>query len=397
MSLNIVCLVVSACGGGGTDSPSQSVAPAPPSSPPPSPPPPGSTSFRPNVYVEQNASDGVKYIRVEEPAFDPFQQAAAQRVIADQTFGPGPGANNVIGGPGTTQIRNVDVVEMKHGFTLQGSGTVHIYDYTYTQFAGGGSIFGAGIKLGDNGAPTNGDTYIQRVVADGMQAPDGTYKVSNNDFIGVEEDSDSIFIRDVTGGNFGDAGVDTKSTRVYLMNATLSGGHRMLRAWPGVEIVVVNSIINSSPGHTQGWVYDGTAKISYYNTLWCQDASSLSASDAACSRTPLAVEGEDMSFTDASARFVQLQSNPLPQVNAFFQTRIDQIIVEASRDNGGSWQVVSLPNTGSAGVPPVGDTRYRIPIDLNSGNYIFRASYRLNGAPVGQHSLTVSENGTVGS
>ncbi len=349
------------------------------------------------MYIEQNGSDGVKYLRVEEPPFDPFQQAAAQRVIADRKFGPGPGANNVISGTETTQIRNVDVVDMKHGFTLQGSGKVHIYDYTYTRFAGGGSIFGAGIKLGDNGAPTNGDTYIQRVVADGMQAPDGTYKVSNNDFIGVEEDSDAIFIRDVTGGNFGDAGVDTKSTRVYLMNATLSGGHRMLRAWPGVEIVVVNSIINSSPGHTQGWVYDGTAKISYYNTLWCQHASSPSASDAACSRTPLAVEGEDMSFSDASARFFQLPSNPLPQVNAFFQTRIDQIIVEASRDSGSSWQVVSLPNTGGAGAAPVGDTRYRIPLDLNSGNYIFRASYRLNGAPVGEHSLIVNEDGTVGS
>jgi hypothetical protein len=332
---------------------------------------------------------------VEEPTYDPFQQATAQHVIADKPLGPGPGVNNVIG-EGTTQIRNVDVSEMKHGLTLQSSGMVHIYDYTYTQFAGGGSIFGAAIKIGDY-YPTHGDTYIQRVVADGLVEPDGSYKLNNNDFLGIEEDSDAIYVRDVTGGNFGDAGVDVKSSRIYLMNATLSGGHRMLRAWPGVEIVVVNSIINSSPGHTQGWVFNNTAKVSYYNTLWCQNAAAPSATDANCSRTPLAIEGEDMSFSDAAAQFVQLEANPLPQVSPFFQTRMDEIVVEYSRDNGTTWQPLAMPNTGGPGSPPVGDLRYRIPLDLNAGNYLFRASYKLNGAPVGQHSLSVNEDGTVTS
>jgi hypothetical protein len=332
------------------------------------------------------------YIRVEEPPHDPFEGGTADRVIDSETYGPGPGVNNVISA-GTTQIRNLDVVEMKHGLTLQSSGTVHVYDYTYTKFAGGGSIFGAGIKIGDY-YPTHGDTYIQRVVADGMVAPDGSYKLNNNDFIGIEEDSGSIYIRDVTGGNFGDAGIDTKSSRIYLMNATISGGHRILRAWPGVEIVVVNSIINSSPGHTQGWVFNNTAKISYYNTLWCQNASAPSDEDAACSRTPLSIEGEDMSFSDASARFVALGSNPLPDVTPFVQTRIDQIVVEYSNDNGSTWQTMSLPNTGGPGKPPVGDPRYKIPLNLDSGAYVFRASYFLNGAQVGGHSVSVGEDGT---
>lgn len=336
------------------------------------------------------------YIRIEEPPYDPLQGEAAQNIIADTTYGPGPGVNNVINSAGATQIRNLDVVEMKHGLTLQSSGTVHIYDYTYTRFAGGGSIFGAGIKIGDY-YPTNGDTYIQRVVADGMVSPDGSYKLNNNDFIGIEEDSDSIFIRDVTGGNFGDAGIDTKSTRIYLMNATLSGAHRILRAWPGVEMVVVNSIINSSPGHIQAWVFDSTAKISYFNTLWCQNATSPSASDANCSRTPLSIEGEDMSFSDAAARFIELPSNPLPEINPFFSTQIDEIVVETSRDNGANWQVLSLANTGGPGSPPVGDTRYRIPLDLSSGSYLFRASYRLNGSQVGERSFTVNESGDVTS
>jgi hypothetical protein len=104
-----------------------------------------------------------------------------------------------------------------------------------------------------------------------------------------------------------------------------------------------------------------------------------------------------MSVSDASARFVQLSSNPLPQVNPFFTTRIDQIVVEASRDNGATWQTISLPNTGGPGAPPVGDTRYQLPLDLNAGNYVFRASYRLNGAQVGDYSLTVNEDGSATS
>lgn len=386
------------CGGGGSSTPADVPStgrPAPFTPPPVTPSDPN--AYRPTLFIEQNPVDGSKFLRVEEPRIDPFVPGTPERIIADQTFGPGPGSNNVIGGPETTLIRNVDVVRMKHGLTLQNSSMVSIYDYTYTQFDGAGSIYGAGIKLGDNALPTNGDTYIQRVVADGMQAPDPTYKVSNNDFIGIEGDSDAIYIRDVTGGHFGDAGIDTKSTRVYVMNATLSGGHRMLRAWPGVEIVLVNAIINSSPGETQGWIKDGTAKISYYNTLWCQNAAAPSATDASCSWTPLAIEGEDMSFSDVAARFVALSSNPLPKINPFFRTNMDEIVVEASTNNGASWNTVALPNTGEPGSPPTGDLRFRIPLNLAAANYLFRASYRFNGAMVGEYSLPINEAGTVTS
>jgi hypothetical protein len=329
--------------------------------------------------------------------FDPFLPGTPQRTIVDKTLGPQPGVNNVINGPETTLIHNVDVVQMKHGLTLQGSALVSIYDYTYTGFDGAGAIYGAAIKLGDNGFPTNGDTYIRRVVADGQQAPDATYRISNNDFIGVETNSDAIFIRDVTGGNFGDGGIDTKSTRVYLMNATLSGGHRMLRAWPGVEIILVNSIINASPGHAQAWIYDATAKISYYNTLWCQDAAQPSATDANCSRTPLQLEGENMAFSDIAARLVPLSANPLPSVTPFFHTEMDQIMVETSTDNGATWKALPLANTGGPGSPPLGDLRFAIPLDLSAADYLFRASYRLNGAAVGEPSLAINEAGTVTS
>lgn len=336
-------------------------------------------------------------MRVEEPRYDVFQPATPQRTIADKSFGPEPGLNNVINDPETTLIRNIDIVRMKHGLTLQGSGLVSIYGYTYTRFDGGGAIHGAAIKLGDNGQPTNGHTYIQRVVADGQQAPDATYTISNTDFIGIEADSDSIFIRDVTGGNFGDGGIDAKSTHVYLMNATLSGGYRMLRAWPGVEITLVNSIINASPGHAQAWIYDATARISYYNTLWCRDAVEPSAANANCSRTPLLLEAENLAFADIAARLVPLSTNPLPAVSPFFRTRMDEIVVETSTDNGGTWKTLALANTGAPGSPPVGDLRFAIPLDLSATTYLFRASYRLNGAAVGEHSLVINDAGTVAS
>lgn len=395
----LVCLsnlVLAGCGGGGSDTTAEFAAPGNPARPAP-PPAAGQTVYRPTLYIEQSPTDGTKFLRVEEPLFDVFLEGTPQRTIADTAFGPQPGVNNVINGPASTLIRNVDVVRMKHGLTLQGSALVSIYDYTYTGFDGGGAIYGAAIKLGDNGLPTNGDTYIQRVVADGQQAPDATYKISNNDFIGVETDSDSIFIRDVTGGNFGDGGIDTKSTHIYLMNATLSGGHRMLRAWPGVEITLVNSVINASPGHGQAWIYDATAKISYYNTLWCENAVAPSAANANCSRTPLLLEGENMAFSDIAARLVPLSANPLPAVSPFFRTEMDQIVVETSTDNGGTWKTLTLTNTGGPGSPPVGDLRFAIPLDLAAANYLFRASYRLNGAAVGERSLAINEAGTVTS
>ena len=391
--------ILSACGGGGDQELTSIDTPAaplpPPSSPPspPGPPPPGgpqSGEVRPVLYIEKDA-DGATFLRAQEQNYDPFN-GAAQRIVADRTLGPSPGANFVVEGAETTRITNVDVVEMKHGFTLQSSAEVSIYDYTYTKFNGGGSIHGAAIKLGDNGRPTNGATYIQRVVADGMQTPDATYKISNNDFIGIEWDSGPIFVRDVTGKNFGDGGVDTKSGPIYLMNATLDGAHRMVRSW-GVEIVLVNAIINGRSGHSQGWVSGPDAKIRYYNTLWCMDSENPSPSDPKCKPDPWVVESDDMSLAEAQSRFIPLQSNPLADVSPFFKTSIDEIAVEYSTD-GRTWQTLSLPNTGKPGSAPVGDTRYRLPLNLGDANYLFRASYRKMGGKVGATSEVIDEAGT---
>jgi hypothetical protein len=386
---------LSACGGG-SDSPLAELDTPAATSPPAAPPPPAgpqSGEVRPVLFIEKNP-DGATFLRIQEQHYDPFN-GGAQRIIADRQLGPSPGVNFVIEGTQTTSISNVDAVEMKHGFTLQSSAEVSIYDYTYTKFNGGGSIHGAAIKLGDNGRPTNGTTYIQRVVADGMQTPDATYKISNNDFIGIEWDSGPIYVRDVTGKNFGDGGIDTKSGPIYLMNATLEKAHRMVRSW-GVEIVLVNSIINGTAGHSQGWVSGPDAKIRYYNTLWCMDSENPSPSDPNCKPDPWVVESDDMSLAEARSRFIPLQSNPLADVSPFFKTNIDEIVVEYSTD-GRTWQTLSLVNTGKPGSAPVGDTRYKLPLNLGDANYLFRASYRKMGGRVGATSEVINESGTAQS
>jgi hypothetical protein len=204
-------------------------------------------------------------------------------------------------------------------------------------------------------------------------------------------------VRDVTGKNFGDGGVDTKSGPVYLMNATLDGAHRMIRSW-GVEIVLVNAIVNGRSGHSQGWVSNpewlpgADAKVRYYNTLWCMDSENPSASDPKCKSDPWVVESDDMAPADALSKFIPLQSNPLPDVSPFFKTSIDEIVVEYSTD-GRTWQTLSLPNTGGPGAAPIGDPRYRLPLNLEDADYLFRASYRKMGGRIGATSEIIDEAG----
>lgn len=396
---------LAACGGGGirsasADTPSAPLPlqPGPPPPPettpppaPPAPPPsgPASSGPQPVLFLEKDA-DGTTHLRVEEHRHEPFP---ADRVIADREMGPSPGSNFVIEGDQKTHIRNFHAKEVKHGLTLQQSADVSIYNYTYDKFNGGGSIHGAAIKLGDNGRPTNGSTYIQRVVADGQQKPDPTYKVSNNDFIGIEFDSDTIYVRDVTGKNFGDAGVDSKSGPVYMMNVTLDGAHRMVRAWHETEIVLVNSIINAADGDTQAWLMSEKGTIRHYNTLWCDGAVDPSPTNPKCRTEPWHVEGEDVSASVAATRIIPLQENPLPKISPFFTTSIDEIAAEYSRDGGRTWNRLNMPNMGGPGSAPVGDPRYKLPLNLGDADYLFRASYLKNGGRVGEMSRVVDETG----
>jgi hypothetical protein len=404
LAVALVCALILgvACSGGGGGAAGASPPPPPMSPPPPPPPPPVGPPepplpppgvIRPTLFIEKE-TDGTTYIRVLEQVYDPFAPNAPQRTIANMAFGPAPGVNVEIMGDLTTLVRNVDVVDMKHGLQILGTNTLSIYDYTYTRFAGDGSIHGAAIKLGD-GVPTNGAAYIQRVFADGFQAPDGSYQVGNTDFIGVELDSGPVYIRDVTGRRFSDGGVDSKSSPVIIMNATLFSGNRMIRAWGNVEFIIVNSIINASPGDTHAWIFDNTSTVRYYNTLWCENAVDPSPTNPDCRTTPWNIQGEEIDEDEAAARIFQAASNPLPANNPFFHTQVERIVLQYSADGGATWQDMSVPNTGGIGSAPIGDPRYRIPLDLASANYVFRAWYEQNGAKIGETSLVVDEAGLV--
>ncbi|MES1199703.1 MAG: hypothetical protein ABUS48_06965 [Pseudomonadota bacterium] len=368
-------------GGGGGSTPT-------PSTPITNPP----SNVQPTLFIEHDP-DGTAYIRVQEQTYNPFGSAGPARTIQNQNAGPSPGADFIVTGEQSTYVANINATRMKVGMDLMSSGLVSIYNYNFDDVEGNGDIYGAGVKLGANARPTTGATFLQRAFADGRESPDATYTISNTDFIGIERNSKSIYVRDVTGRRFGDAGIDTKAGPVFVMNATLQGGHRMLRLWSGVEVTIANSIVNASPGQMQVWLQDSTSALRYYNVLWCLNAATPSPSDPNCHSKPWLIESDGMTAAQAIGRTAELTSNPLPSVSTFFATQIDQIIVEYSSNGGTSWQALGLLNTGSPGHPPNGDLRFKIPLDLNAGDYRFAAYYMRNGAAIGHQSRIINEAG----
>lgn len=343
----------------------------------------------PALFVERDG-DAV-YLRVETQRFSPFGARPPEQRVADRQLGRRPGDSFTINTPASVLIEHVVADHMKHGVRLDHTRTVSIYDYRYQSFDGGGGIYGAAIKLGASGG-AEGPTYIQRVIGDGAQAPDASYHRSNTDFIGVELNSGEVLIRDVTGRRFGDAGVDSKSGPVYIMNATLEHTHRALRAWGGVEITIANSIVNAAPNHAQIWLADATASVRYYNVLWCQGASNPAPGDPHCRMQPWLIEGDDMDAQAAARRVTELSANPLPRVSPFFGGATDAIVIEYSSDHGAHWRPMRIANAGDDNGPPRGDPRFRVSADLDAANVWFRARTRQDGA-LGPPSRTVTGNG----
>lgn len=321
-----------------------------------------------------------------------FAPDAPARVLRDQQKGPSPDQSYRVTGLESVLVEGLKTTRLKYGLQVLDTPRVAVYNFSYDQFDGGGQIHGGAIKVGNNDRPITGPLFVQTAYADGRQQPDGSYRVSNTDFLGVERKNAPVYLRNATGKNFGDAGVDSKGQKVYLMNATLESGHRMVRAWGGAEIILVNSIVNAAPGRTQIWISDQNATVRYHNTLWCDGADKPSASHPNCRADPWRIEGDRISKEEAAKRVIPLFDNPLPGESPFFATRIDRLEVEYSID-GGPWLALDLPNTGGMGKAPVGDLRWRVPLDLNTGAYRFRARFSLGGKAVGEPSQPVDEQG----
>jgi hypothetical protein len=334
-------------------------------------------TLRPLVHLESDP-DGTRYVRVMERSYAAFTPAST---IQNISSGPRINITSAL----ATLVRNVSFRNVKYGVNITGDGMVSIDNMHFIDWNGGGDIHGAAIRVGrDNGAAT----YIQRVFADGQEAPDASYDRSNTDFISIERNSAPVFVRYATGRRFGDAGVDAKSN-VALMNVTINGAHRTLRIWSGATLTIANAIINVPQGHEQVWMQQSSSRLRYYNTLWCIGSANPSPNDSACSTNPTTIGVDGISVGQARQQMEALSSNPLTS-NSFFATEIDRVVIEYSNNNGSTW--TTMATGGASGRAPYGDTRYRIPFNLNSGTYRFRAHYERNGARVGS-AVTINESG----
>lgn len=340
---------------------------------------PAATTLRPIVTIETDP-DGTANVRVAEQVYNAFTPSITLENREDDRF-------NILSNV-PIMLRNVRSNESRYGIYISNNSPVSVDRYAFHRWNGQGSIYGGAIKLDRSGSAP---TFVQRVFADGMSRPDGSYTVSNTDFIGVEHNGAPLYVRGATGRNFGDGGVDAKSN-VYLMNITIDGAHRGLRAWKNTTITIANSIINVPAGHQHVWLSDSTSSVRYYNVLWCVGSTRPTPSDPKCSTTPTVVTGDKITSAQARQRVVALTSNPLPATSNFFATQIDRIVIEYSSNNGSTWR--QMASGGSRGRPPLGDTRYRVPFSLSSGTYLFRAHFERNGARVGS-SVVVNEAGQV--
>lgn len=338
-------------------------------------------TLRPLVYLESDPN-GTRYVRVMERSFSAFTPGATI-----QNLSSSPRIN--ISSAQSTLVRNVTIRNAKYGVYISNAHPVFIDNFNFIDWNGGGDIHGAAIKLIRSGQAT---TYIQRVFADGMEAPDSSYARSNTDFIGIERNSRPVFVRYATGRNFGDAGIDAKSNAA-LMNVTINGAHRGLRIWSGVTVTLANAIINVPRGHEHVWMQQTTSRLRYYNVLWCIDSTNPSPNDPACSTAPTAIGVDGITVAQARQQMTSFTSNPLN--DPFFATQIDRVVVEYSSNGGASWRVMATG--GRPGGAPYGDMRYRIPFSLASGVYLFRARFERNGAHVGVPTVVNEAGQTVAS
>jgi Ca2+-binding RTX toxin-like protein len=319
-----------------------------------------------DVLIEQNRDGNFFYIRPDTGDF------AARTVISDVTRVDGsPSAlgdtrGGVIVSSDDTLVQNVSITNAKQGVTINPSGDVRIYDYTFFGTNEGSTVFAAAIYRDPE---HRGSIQIQRAYADGLDQQikviddynDRNTEFFDNNNVIPAGGGGAVYLRDFTARGFADAIIDAKST-VYVMNATMEDAFRIIRVWPEAHVVLVNCVLNLGDGTNYGWLNGYKARISYYNCLWdgspTPDLSKFST---------FGVPWQD------SARVIaqnvrQLASNPLEGIE-FFGTDANRYRAQVSV-NHDVWIDLALPGGGRP-AGHVGDTLVELP-ELGNGLYRIR-------------------------
>ncbi|MEO1065960.1 MAG: calcium-binding protein [Pseudomonadota bacterium] len=323
---------------------------------------------QPKLYFETDG-DGNQFLRVEEQR---VEVRTADTVIESEELSSNNYAVRLTGeDTNTVSIIDVDITDTRNGVVLVGTGGATVYDVTFDGLELGNSRYGVAFRLGGKGgdgfAPETTDTtYIQRVTADGQIGVLESYRTSpNTDFIANERGNAPVYLRDITAENFSDGIVDNKSV-IYIQNATFEEAYRVLRAHEGAEIIIANSELSSENGQALAWLGGPNAKISFYNTTW-NGKPRPDADD---------VRGEGLSVEETLARIVELDHNPLPEIDPFFATSVEKTHIEIQEEDG-TWTPLTIDGV-EGGFPPIGDPRFDIS-SVVDGDAQIRVRYEANG------------------
>lgn len=265
------------------------------------------------------------------------------RVIDGLSRSDRPGQSGVFESktPGrTVRAMLLDFSRVKYGVTLRQTGE-SFFDRIAFDCVESNDRFGGAFRIGGAKKPTLGPTYLSRVEADGCDAADGDYGRRNTDFLIVERGVAPVYLRYSTASGFSDAMVDAKAD-VYIANATLSGGHRTLRAHDGARIWIVNSTVTSADRGALAWLGGPEARIFYHNVLWngrpTPDLSRI---------------GFDGGARQDAGQIVRLDHNPLPDLSPFFGGTVESVAFEVRA--GGGWSRLAGGQFGAPEAPIAGD------------------------------------------
>jgi Ca2+-binding RTX toxin-like protein len=315
-----------------------------------------------DLLVEQNRDGLFFYIRPDIP-LHPAKQLDSDITIVDPSDLKGYYADHKYG-----YFQNIHVEGAAHGlvFRTDHNDRKHVYDFTYfdTEHESGWSSAVHRAREHEGSLELLRAYGVGGDTSDDFRSGDSN---NNTDFLSLDNrrdgSGDRVFLRDVTAHTFSDSVVDAKGD-VYLSNVTMSDTWRVLRAWDGANIYIVNSVIENDPGDYLAHLGGYNARLYYYNVLW-NGKSTLDLDDVQTWR----VDNSDIDRVKKN-NVIKLDHNPLPDLDPFFTEHEDRYFAQVSV-NGDSWVNISLPNHGEFG-DLAGDTLASVP-DLGNGEYRIRA------------------------